>query len=126
MIGQIAALAAAAIAVGGSAYDITQTVKGIKAGIASEGNTFLVGSKPSAKALILRDTLMALIFVVPSVVTTLIVGGSASFLLAAPVAFGGKHYLGGRKWAKITGMTPEERVAYLNRPLSAWQKFLGE
>lgn len=63
----LALLAAVAFAIGCDIYDVVLTEKGIKAGVAVEGNTFLVGSKPSALALYLRDSLAIGAATVPAV-----------------------------------------------------------
>jgi hypothetical protein len=98
----IALAVAVAFYVGCDLYDVILTEKGIRAGVAVEGNTFLVGSKPSAVALYLRDILVAGIATVPCVL-------ALSFhnlpifwgCLVAPVVAGVKHILGGLAWAKL-------------------------
>lgn len=93
-------LAALAVAIAGDVYGITLTSRGLKAGVALEGNTFLIGSKPSARALYLRDALVLGLCLVPTVVfhSNVPVAYGA---LAAPVAYGAKHFLGGLAWRKL-------------------------
>lgn len=93
---------AVAIAVIGDAYDISLTEKGLAKGLAYEGNTWLVGAKPTAKALILRDGLvLALCLAAPLIAFAVCELPVAIGSLAAPVVFGIKHYLGGRAWKKL-------------------------
>jgi hypothetical protein len=89
-------------------YDVSETEKGLKAGVAVEGNTWLVGSKPTAGQLYARDLLTVGILVTPSVVayifrrTELFYGG-----LAGPVVMGCKHISGGNQWkALLAGHPP--------------------
>lgn len=111
-----AAFAAAAFAA--DVYDVTQTEKGLKAGIAVESFTWLVGTKPTAKALYLRDALLIAI--------TLFFPVLFHFKGNAPLAYGAlispavaaiKHVLGGRAWANLLagGKLPTSETA--------WQKF---
>jgi hypothetical protein len=116
---------ALAVAVAGEVYDVTLSTRGIKAGVAVEGNDWLVGINPSARALYLRDSILGVVFAIVPAVCVALAGTAAAYpILAGPVLFGLKHYSGGRKWAKMLNMTYEQRMAYCNRPLSAWQKFL--
>ena len=46
---------AAAVCEACGAYDVAKTEQGLKKGVAAEAFTFLVGTKPSAIALYLRD-----------------------------------------------------------------------
>jgi hypothetical protein len=75
-------------------YDIYQTRKGIVAGVAVEGFTFLVGPRPSTLALILRDGGIGL--------------GLAAFgFLYLPLSAGmmlgyaARHIQGGLAWKKL-------------------------
>jgi hypothetical protein len=91
-----------AAAVAANAYDIYITEKGIKAGVAVEGNDWLVGPKPSALALYLRDGLINLPFIVlPIVAHVFGNAGLAYGSLAGPVVIVIKHVLSGRAWAKL-------------------------
>ena len=94
---------AAIVGIAGDVYDVTMTERGIKAGIAVEDNDWLVGSKPSAVALYLRDGLVFAMCVIPAVVFATVahnvpLGYGA---LVAPVVFGVKHILGGLQWRKL-------------------------
>ena len=87
-------------------YDVRMTEKGIKAGVAIEGNTFLLGTdKPTALAEYLRDTVELLIAVGPAIVFLALRKPELKPLfygaLAGPVALGGKHILGGLAWKKL-------------------------
>jgi hypothetical protein len=83
-------------------YDARQTEKGLKAGVAVEGNTWLVGQHPSFRALESRDILYTSFLVTPSVLsyvfhnTPFFFGG-----LAAPVTYGIKHIQGGKQWQTL-------------------------
>ena len=100
-------------------YDITMTVQGIKAGVAVEGNTFLVGTKPGFVRLLVRDMLIPIL---PIGLLGLIFGYGNGY--ACPVFFvplfllALKHYHGGRQWVTLlNGGT-------LTEPQTAWQKFI--
>lgn len=82
-------------------YDVTMTQKGLKAGVAIEGNTWLVGEKPSAKALYLRDSLLMLFCITPSLLLSFVNPPAAFGTLSGPIAYGVKHILGGRAWVKL-------------------------
>lgn len=112
---------AASVGVAGDVYDVTMTEKGLKAGIAVEANDWLVGSKPSAVSLYLRDGLVFAMCVIPAVVFAAVahnvpLGYGA---LVAPVVFGVKHILGGLQWRKLL-----KGGKLSTMPQSAWQKFL--
>ncbi len=78
------------------------TEKGLKSGVAVEANTWLVGSKPGAVALYLRDSLETVLATTPCILacvlnnTTLFWG-----FLIAPLLAGVKHINGGRNWAVL-------------------------
>lgn len=101
--------------------DVITTEKCIAKG-AVETNTFLVGTKPTAEALYLRDSLVYALCVAPSIVS-LILGNTplAYGTLVGPAVFAAKHFLGyraGKLW--LAGKAPDP-----NAPKSAWQKFIG-
>lgn len=103
-------------------YDVVLTERGIKAGVAVEGFTWLVGQKPTAVALYLRDSIFnALFAALPLVfykVNPAVAYGSITGLVVITI----KHVLGGRAWANLlAGGKPADPT----KPLSAWQKFLG-
>lgn len=113
-------LASLAVAVVGDVLDVVTTEKCIAKG-AVETNTFLVGSKPTAARLFLKDALF-LSIVVGGVFLARYLNPAVGYgALAAPVAYGGKHFLGyhnGKLW--LAGKAPDP-----NAPQSAWQKFLS-
>jgi len=83
-------------------FDISETVKGIAKGVAVEGNTWLVGPKPSAKALWLRDTLVNALACAPALVAWFLgVHPAAYGFLVAPVISGIKHVQGYLAWKKL-------------------------
>lgn len=90
--------------VAADAYDIKKTEQGIKAGVAFEGNTFLIpdNGRPTAGQLWRRDTLELGLGITPSILgyilrkPTLFYGG-----LSIPVILGGKHISGGKQWADL-------------------------
>jgi hypothetical protein len=84
-------------------YDVSETEKGLKAGVAVEGNTFLVSSdKPTAGQLYRRDLFVIGLSATPSVVayafhkTEFFYAG-----LVGPVAVGIKHIQGGNQWKSL-------------------------
>jgi hypothetical protein len=94
---------AVAFAFGCDIYDVTETEKGIKAGLGVEANTFWVGTdKPSATALYLRDGAVIALSALGSIlalvlhVTPLFFAG-----LVGPVIAGILHLKGGREWALL-------------------------
>lgn len=109
----IAVIFALAIYSAGAAYDIEQTLLGLKKGIAEEGNTFLVGSHPSETALVLRDTgVLSVMLILGFLVHPMLLVSSAT-------AAGLLHVRSALKWRKlIAGGT----LAVQN---SWWRKFLG-
>ena len=96
-------VAATAVGILGDVYDVTYTTIGLKKGLAVESNTWLIGSKPSTKALYLRDGLVLALCMLPTTVCAAVFhnipvayGG-----LTAPIVYGIKHYMGGRAWKKL-------------------------
>lgn len=65
----LAAVLAALVAT--DIFDVRMTEIGIKKGVAVEANTFLVGQKPSARALYLRDTGTMILTAIPSLIAAL-------------------------------------------------------
>ncbi len=105
---------------GTTVYDVLMTEKGLKAGVAVEGNTWLVGSKPTAITLYLRDSLTAVLATAPSIVTYAMGSTAGAYgLLIMPVVYAVKHVLGGRQWAKLLAGGKLSTA-----PESAWKKFL--
>jgi len=93
---------ASAFALGCQAYDTYMTEKGLKAGVAIEGNSWLVGPKPSALALSLRDVPITLLTAIPALVAFHFDNTGLFYAsLAGPIAVGIKHILGGRSWAAL-------------------------
>lgn len=116
----LALVAALGFAIAADIYDVVLTEKGIKAGVAVEGNTFLVGQKPSAVALYLRDSLVTGIATTPCILA-LVYGNKPLFygFLVAPVVAGVKHIRGGRAWRNLlNGGKPVPPAT------TAWGKFL--
>jgi hypothetical protein len=96
-------------------YDVTETEKGLKAGVAVEGNTFLIGTdKPTAVKLYLRDGVVIVAASVPAAVCLGLHAPSFFYAaLAGPVVAGAKHILGGRAWVKLLAgqkPTPSEQI----------------
>ena len=111
-----------ALGVAGDVYDVIMTEKGLKAGVAVEGDTWLIGStKPSALALYLRDSLVLALCVAPTALCATVFHNLplAYGALAGPVAYGAKHVLGGLQWRTLLngGKLPTVQTA--------WQKFLN-
>lgn len=94
-------LASLTFAFASEAYDTYMTEKGLKAGVAIEGNSWLVGQKPSALALTLRDATIILLTGVPSAIA--LYYGSVFYYsgLVVPVVRGVQHIIGGREWAAL-------------------------
>lgn len=83
-------------------YDAGMTVKGLKAGVAVEGFTWLVGDKPSFLALLLRDNLLLSWVSLPAILALVFHNLPIAYgLSAGPAAYGAKHILGGKAWAKL-------------------------
>lgn len=102
MIAEFFILGSAAFCEAAGIYDVVMTEKGLKAKVAVEGNTWLVGTNPTAVALYLRDNLTLALTLAPSLVA--LVAHNTGFAIggcAGPVVYGVKHILGGRSWAKL-------------------------
>jgi hypothetical protein len=83
-------------------YDNYETLKGIRAGVGVEGNTWLVGSHPSARALYGRDVLVIGLTTTPSVLAYVFRKWPMHYAgLTGPATFGVKSIQGGREWAKL-------------------------
>lgn len=109
-----------ALVCGTGIYDAEITERGIKAGVAVEAFTWLVGRKPTATALYLRDSLLLLLVSTPSVLLHFVNAPAAYGALLGPLVYGVKHIRGGREWARLlAGGKPADP----NEPLTAWQKF---
>ena len=91
------------VAVAGDVYDVTLTSRGLKKGLAVEGNTWLIGDKPSTRALYLRDALVLGFCMVPFIAAFLLGNIPVAIgALASPVVYGIKHYHGGlASWKKL-------------------------
>src|SRR5271157_6061830 len=94
---------ALAVAVLGDLYDVTMTEKGIKSGVAVEANDWLVGQKPSALALYLRDSLVLALCVTPTALCATVFHNLplAYGALVSPVVYGVVHLFGGLAWKKL-------------------------
>jgi hypothetical protein len=98
----LALAGAVAFAIGAAAYDNHETLKGIRAGVGVEGNTWMVGSRPSMRALIGRDVLVIGWTSAPSVLAykfhkmPFFYGG-----LGMPVIDGLKSIQGGKSWVAL-------------------------
>ena len=93
---------ALAAAVAGNAYDIYTTEKGLKAGVGVEGNDWLVGPKPSALALYLRDGLINLPFIALPLISHILGNDPVAYgSLAGLAVIAIKHVMGGRAWTKL-------------------------
>lgn len=130
----IAVLAAFILAILGDLYDISLTVKGLKLGVAVEGNEQIVKiagtDKPTYFQLLWINMLLPPIPPDFSTWPILPIGVAGLILGWNPVAgipfatmlfiIGLKHYLAGRKWLfYINGGKPD-----LTKGTSAWQKFI--
>ena len=83
-------------------YDVIMTTEGIKAGVAVEGNTWLIGDKPTALQLYARDSLVMVFCLAPSVVAHFLGNDPIAYGgLVSPVIFGIKHIQGGLAWKKL-------------------------
>lgn len=89
-------------------YDISETEKGLKAGVAIEDYTWLVGSRPSAGPLYARDLLTVGILATPSVLAYIFRRMDLFYgFLPGPVVMGYKHISGGNQWkALLAGHPP--------------------
>ena len=111
-----------AAAIAADIYDVTLTAQGLKKDIAQESFTWLIGPKPSALALYLRDALIT--GVVAMVPLTLFLLGSvpvAYGTLAGLVVLAVKHVQGYRQW-KWMFAHPGQLLPVQH---SIWAKFLG-
>lgn len=85
-------------------FDATETERGLRAGVAVEGNTFLVGSHPSFKALEARDAMYVGLCITPSMLGYIFHRNDVLFGgLVAPVTFGVKHIYAARQWRALLG-----------------------
>jgi hypothetical protein len=103
---QLAAIvAASAFDVAASAYDIHETERGLRMGVAVERNTWLVGAHPSTGALWGKNLLQFGLCVSPSTLVYAFHKPAALVygLLAAPLVDGAKHIQGGREWVTLEG-----------------------
>lgn len=83
-------------------YDIRETEKGLKAGVAQEGYTFLVGSHPSAHALYTRDTITLGLLTIPSLLGYFYRKPVLYYsMLSIPAAQGIDHIQGGNQWKDL-------------------------
>jgi hypothetical protein len=93
-------------------YDVSETEKGLKAGVATEESAWLVGSKPSAVRLYARDMLVLGITASPSVIayawrrTEYFYGG-----FGAPVILAVKHIYGGNAWRRLLKATAPSGIS---------------
>ncbi len=115
---------AVALAVAADLYDVILTEKGLKAGVAVEGNSFLLGetnTKPTALQLYRRDAIVIAMASAPALAVYLMGAPDVAYgFLAGPVVAAIKHIQGGRAWAKLLAGGKLSTA-----PKSAWQKFWG-
>lgn len=92
-----------AFAVAADVYDVTETEKGLKSGIALEGNTWLLPSdKPTTGQLYRRDLLVVGLSASPSVVAWIFRRPEFFYAgFAGPVALGIHHIGGGNAWKRL-------------------------
>jgi hypothetical protein len=90
-------------AVAADVYDVTETEKGLKAGVAFEGNIWLLPSdKPTAGQLYRRDLLIVGLWASPSVLAWVLRKPEFFFAgLVGPAAIGVKHIGGGNAWKRL-------------------------
>lgn len=102
MLMLVSLLLALSAAVAGEVFDVTLTVRGIKAGVAVEGTSYLIGDKPSARALYLRDIGITML--------PMFVAGLLAVHYDHPIGYGVatwfavlavKHIQGGLAWRKL-------------------------
>lgn len=94
--------AACAAAVLGDVYDVTETIAGIKKGVAVEGFTWLVGQKcTSAAKYYLRDGIILAPLVALPLLLAHVNVPVAYGSLAGLVAAGAKHLQGALEWKKL-------------------------
>jgi len=83
-------------------YDVHETVRGLRAGVAIEGNTWLIGSHPSAAALYRRDALEIGFSATPALLTWFRRKHLAHYsLCSGPVGIGIGHIQGGNQWKRL-------------------------
>jgi hypothetical protein len=83
-------------------YDVSETEKGLKAGVAVERYTWLVGNKPSAGRLYARDMLVLGITATPSVMGYLWRHAESYYGgLGAPMTLAVKHIYAGKGWRRL-------------------------
>lgn len=111
-----------ALSVAAEIYDVIKTEKGIKAGLGVEAFDWLVGPKPSALALYLRDFPILMIVAAPALVFSFVNMPLAWGALAGPLAAAARHIQGGRSWAKVIA-SGKPFDPNSGPGLSAWQKF---
>jgi len=104
-----------AFAIAADCYDVSETEKGIKAGVAVEGNTWLIGTdKPTAGQLYKRDLLVIGLTAAPPTFAYIFRGPTWFYAgLSGPVVMGFKHISGGNQWKRLLeGQSPtgSERV----------------
>jgi hypothetical protein len=98
-----------------ASYDAHETLKGLKLGVGVEGNTWLVGSHPSARALYGRDVLQIGLITTPSALAYVFRKWPFYYAgLAGPAAFGAKSIQGGRSWIKFEHPALERRFSPLS------------
>jgi hypothetical protein len=89
-------------AVAAEVWDVTMTEQGIKAGVAVESFDWLVGQKPTAEALFVRDLALIALASAPALVIYLCGGTPAAYgCILGTVAAGARHVQGAREWAKL-------------------------
>jgi hypothetical protein len=94
--------AAVATAIAADVYDVRNTEVGLKAGVAVESFDWLVGTKPSATRLYLRDLGLIAAASIPALALFLLGSVPAAFgCLAAPLAVAARHIQGGLAWKKL-------------------------
>ena len=113
-----------ALGVAGDVYDVIMTEKGLKAGVAAEGNQWLssiVGTKPSAIGLYFRDSIVLALCVAPTALCATVFHNLplAYGALISPVVYGVRHVQGGLQWRTLLN------GGKLTQPTTAWQKFLN-
>lgn len=113
MLLTIAVIFSIAIYAFGSAYDIEQTLLGLSKGLAEEANTFLVGSHPSEKALVLRDAVVLFLMLMLGFFVHPVL------LISSATVGGLVHLRGALRWHVLL---KGGKLTELN---SAWRKFLG-
>lgn len=97
----IAFLIALLLLAASTVYDVTATEKGLKAGVAIEGNTFLVGQHPTAVRLYLRDSLMGMLSFIPADIAYAEHSPYFWGALIPPMVYAFLHVRGGQAWGKL-------------------------